>query len=145
MGLSKGRATGPREYGIGSFRNDKHQGIALTLLILGIIAGLTDSEGRTVREVLNNLNTKPNIDYLVKQDGRLDALASVTLSCLYALSAHPANKFKDIGVTGEWNSVICPTKYTLKNVSISDATMASIRGALDGYHLGMLAKELQKQ
>lgn len=145
MGLNKGRDTGPREYGIGSFRNDKHQGIALTLLILGIIAGLTEQNRLSVRDILNNIGNKPGIDYLIKLDGQLDPLAAVTLSCLYALAAHPTNRFKEIGVSGEWNSVTCPTKYTLKNTSISEVTMASLKGALDGYHLGMLTRELARQ
>ena len=120
-------------------------------LLLGIAAGFSGIIQKTVHEVIKALTVNPVLDKY--PDGDINIIKAVTLSDLLAIGAietkrTPGQTSAQIfGVYGKWNStqmtigtssdaVPCSTTYRLFT-NASYATLAEIRGGLDGYSIGV--------
>lgn len=136
----------PREYGVGSFRSNTDNAITLNRLLLGVIAGQINSPGLTLRDIFTKL--KPDSQYegitKINVDEVINPLMAVTLSNIMAMAAVKEDKAAVHGVSGSWDNAACTMEYTLNNENPSDATLANIRGGIDGYYIGELAKSLSK-
>lgn len=136
----------PREYGVGSLRFDREQGIALNRLLLGVIAGNLANRGMAVGAVLNKLlalEGRPSLPLRVKTDEIIDPLTALTLGNILSLAAHHDDRYEDIGQHGYWDNQACTTEYTLFSNRVSDATLSQIRGGIDGYFIGQLVNKLK--
>ncbi|XP_053214834.1 uncharacterized protein LOC128398050 [Panonychus citri] len=137
----------PREYGVGSYRSNNDQAIALNRLLLGVIAGQLNSPGVSVRDIITKIN--PNIpqgELKANVDEILNPLMAVTLANIHSMAAFEGGEANTIAVSGSWESTntLCTTEYTLSMEKPSDATLANIRGGIDGYYIGELTKSLTK-
>lgn len=97
----------------------------------------------SVRDVLYKIHPDYNAEKTrVKQDGLIDPLIAVTLGNIHAMAAHAEDFPENIGKTGAWDSPMCTLEYTLASAKPSDATLANIRGGLDGYAIGEMVRKL---
>ena len=125
-------------------------------LLLGIAAGLSGATPKTVHDVIKALIKNPTLDKV--PDGTIDPIKAVTLSDLLGIDAIDAKRTPGqtqaqiFGVYGKWNStdmnpgtntdpIPCSTTYRLFN-NASYATLAEIRGGLDGYSIGHKIQEI---
>ncbi|RWS07507.1 hypothetical protein B4U79_09640 [Dinothrombium tinctorium] len=150
----------PREYGVGTFRNDHTQAIALNKLLLGIIAGYipTGQSQPSVRDVYVKLTRDANLENVqMDLESKIDPLMAVTIASVYEYGAYSTeqNKQNLFGARGEWKTSICPTEYVLnvqeqtiqdiKDIPGVAATQAELRGALDGYIIGKTIQRKQNE
>ena len=103
---------------------------------MGAAVGLLSPAVRSTRELIKAI-AKVNTDNI--PDGQIDPLLAVTLSDLLGIDAGSdliipvANAL--FGASGEWNSTACQTSYKL-TTNGSLATLAELRGGLDGWNIG---------
>ena len=141
-----------REEGVVSFRGNKDEAIAPARVLIGVIAGLSQSMKGSINDVLKDLNPR----LILGQDKTIDPLMAVTIGDLWGFatvsSAQNDEKKYYYGVSGQWNSGSCTTHYALTGVSLTDydkaiknlkATKAEIRGGIDGYLIGKNLKNVQ--
>ncbi|XP_054166899.1 uncharacterized protein LOC128964334 [Oppia nitens] len=135
----------PRERGVVSFLNDRTTAIAANRVLLGAAVGLLQPPARAVRDLIKKIS---NIDTTYIPDGQVDPLMAVTLSDLLGIDAGSGLTIPrgDVlfGAEGEWNSTACQTSYRLKSNGTL-ATLAELRGGLDGYNIGRRLPTLLNQ
>jgi len=133
----------PREKGVASFRNSKTMAIATNRVLLGAAVGLISPPPRATRDIIKSISPDVNLDKI--PDGQIDPLLAVTLSDLLGIDAGsgltiPSGQIL-FGADGEWNSTACQTSYRL-NTNGTMATLAELRGGLDGWNIGRKLPEL---
>lgn len=133
----------PREKGVASFRNIKTMAIAANRVLLGMAVGLSSPPTRTTRDIIKELDKNINTDNI--PDGQIDPLLGVTLSDLLGIDAGMSLQVPTgqalFGVDGQWNSTACQTSFRL-NSNVTLATLAELRGGLDGWNIGRKLPEV---
>jgi len=135
-----------REQGVVGFRNHYNHAIAPAKVLLGIIAAnLPSLEISTVE--LNRLVQTHQEPLPEVKEALLNIPLMATLGEVWAYGATPSFNGIDrggrIGAKGEWNSTLCQINYRLEHNS-TRASLAEIRGAIDGYLLGKKTAEVLK-
>ncbi|XP_074600814.1 uncharacterized protein LOC141854876 [Brevipalpus obovatus] len=144
----------PREYGVASFRFDRGQAIAMNRVLLGVIAGYSAGRGIPISTVMTKAQTPiagraPSQQYKIKTDETIDPLMAVTLGDIMGFAAAkdddlPVTQLsRPIGASGLWDLDACTLDYTLDVTNPSSATLAQIKGGLDGYFIGQLVSKLR--
>ncbi|CAG2183724.1 unnamed protein product, partial [Oppiella nova] len=102
---------------------------------VGLLSPLPKSTHTLIKTIANiDINTNHGIP-----DGQIDPLLAVTLSDLLGIDAGsgltiPAGDVL-FGAEGHWNSTACQTSYKLMSNGTL-ATLAELRGGLDGWNIG---------
>lgn len=139
-------ATTYMEKGVVSFRNDIREAIAPGRVLTGVIAGLSDSFIQDGKQILAKLGKNKDTDAVIK-----DPILAVTLGNLAGSAAFlmPNNKLNEqlvFGISGAWTNNSCAAVYQINGIQSEDtfnqykfsrrATLAEIRGGIDGYIIG---------
>lgn len=128
----------PREQGVVSLGSDEKHAVALSKVLLGIIASASDGT-KSLRDMFPHFNDKQNF----QGDRQIEPLFGVTIGDAVA----HAVKMKDsklFGDGGEWNSTVCPFEYRLNEIR-HGTTLAVIRGAIDGFLIGSALRKMDNR
>lgn len=141
------------EQGVVTLNNNPIHSIALGKVLLGILAGFKNYKDRSVKEILEAVKTGNRPVTFMKEPeqlkGFINPLYGVTIGDTIAAEVlrsvnETLGRVRKFGPNGKWNSTICPTKYVL-NGPATDATYAEIRGAGDGFILGLQVAKLKEK
>ena len=122
------------------FNRNQDTAIALNRVLLGAVAGAQSGPEGTIplSAIVQQTGHEPpanNIDL----GGAINVLAAVTVADLLAVGVVDG-KGKDLtnfGARGSWNDSTCTTEYRItQDVNGTQATMAELRGGLDGWAIG---------
>lgn len=140
----------PREQGVVNLNGKTQHAFALGKVLLGILAGLQDSEKTVGADAIyqKRKGSGSQKDYL--KDLQINVLHGVTISDVVAVTIQ---YIKDAGrqnfenaflPNGYWDDSVCPTKYILEDNNGCYATSSLVRGAIDGLYLGKKIKTLRE-
>jgi hypothetical protein len=133
-----------REQGVVGFRNNEVHAIAPARVLLGIVAHNARSQEISLSELAKAVN-RPGENKEIKE-GVLNVPLMTTLGDLWAYGATPAfssDPNQRIGAKGKWNSTLCQVNYRLEH-NYTRASLAEIRGAIDGFLIGKKVAEILK-
>ena len=129
-----------REYGVVGFRNDEAHAIAPARVLLGIVAANSGRQQIASSEVLKGMGL---VIPTLFRESNIDIPLIVTLGEVWGYGATPSTSDREginFGASGTWNSTLCQVEYKL-NTNHTKGSLAEIRGAIDGYLLGMKSRE----
>lgn len=136
-----------QEKGIVSFRLDSKEAIAPAKVLIGIIAGMTDTVVTSGKAITQKVAGSPMTEEVTLKD----PILAVTLgshmgtASFYEFSNSNSGIDQSLiyGVQGSWINSTCCTYYAIEGVTdpralrkSSRGSLAQIRGALDGYIIG---------
>lgn len=133
-----------REQGVVGFRNNLVHAIAPARVLLGIIAANSITQEISTTELARSVNRPGDQDEV--KDGLLNVPLMVTLGEIWAYGATPSfmiDNGQRIGAKGKWNTTLCQVSYRL-DYNTTRASLAEIRGGIDGFILGKKTAEILK-
>jgi hypothetical protein len=133
---------------VASFRNDRTVAIAANRVLLGTAVGLLSPPPKSTHTLIKTVANIEIDTILGIPDQQVDPLLAVTLSDLLGIGGDSGLKIPAGGVMfgaeGNWNSTACQTSYRLTSAG-TVATMAELRGGLDGWHIGRKLPAILRQ
>lgn len=130
-----------REYGVVGFRNDETHAVAPARLLLGIVGANTNRQ--TVSSIVVLKEVGMDIPLMFRESA-IDVPLVVTLGEVWGFGAAPSTSEEkegiNFGASGTWNSTLCQVEYKLRT-NYTKGSLAEIRGAVDGYLLGIKSRE----